>query len=137
MTKEGMKTTSTTYIVQLTQPPRLGAWVALPQQQMQKNGAFFMMRHFSSQPHIVRRAAPKLAVRPLAPLHGATSPLRVMLGLLTHLPYRSHQPQQLSCNILQVRGVKQRRRSLHLSLGSYDELRFVNENSCGDSSRMI
>ena len=137
MTKEGMKTTSKTYIVQLTQPPRLGALVAQPQQHTQKNGAFFMTRHFSSQPHIARRAAPKLAVRPLATLSGATSPLRVILGLLTCLPYRSHQPQQLSCNILQVRGVKQRRRSLDLSIGSHDELHFVNEKSCGVSSRTI
>ena len=129
--------TSKTYIVQLIQPLRLGAWVATPPQQTQKNRAFFMTRHFSSQPHIVRRAAPKLAVRPLAPLRGATSPLRVILGLLTRLPYHSHQPQQLSCNILQVRGVKRRRRSLHLSLGSHGELRFVNENSCGHSSKMI
>ena len=36
-----------------------------------KDGAFFATRHFSSQPHIVHRAAPKLAVRPLAPLRGA------------------------------------------------------------------
>ena len=99
-------TTSKMYIIQLTQPPRLGAWVVPPQQQTQRNGAFFATRHFSSQPHIVRRAAPTLAVRPLAPLHGATSPLRVILGLLTRLPYHSHQPQQLSCNIRRVRGVK-------------------------------
>ena len=50
MTKEGMKTTSTTYIVQLTQPLRLGAWVAPPQQQTQKNGAFFTTRHFYRKP---------------------------------------------------------------------------------------
>ena len=76
----------TTCIVQLTEPPRLGTWVVPPQQQTQRNGAFFTARHFSSQPHIVRRAAPERAVQPLAPLHGATSPLRVKLGLPVRLP---------------------------------------------------
>ena len=114
---------------------KAGAWVAPPQQQTQKNGAFFTTRHLSSQSHIVCRAAPNLAVRPLAPHRSATSPLRVVLCLLPRLPYRSHQQRQFSCNIPQVRGVRQRRRSLHLSLGSHDELSFVNENSCGDLSK--
>ena len=125
---------TTAYIVQLTQPPRLGTWVVPPQQQTQRNGAFFTTYHFPSQPHIVRRAAPKLAVRPLAPLHGATAPPRVIPGLLTRLPYLSHQPQQLSCNIRRVRGVKWGQRSLHLNQGSHDELRYISGNSCGASS---
>ena len=87
------------------------AWVAPPTQQTQRNRAFLMTRHSQSQPHIVRRAALKLAVRPLAPLHGATSPLRVKLGLLVHLPYLPHQPRQLSCNLQRVRGEKQRQGS--------------------------
>ena len=74
---------------------------------------------------------PKLAVRPLAPLHSATSPLRVILGLLTLLPYLPHQPRQLSCSIQRVRGEKRWQRSLHLNQGSHDELRYVNVNSCG------
>ena len=128
---------TTMYIVQSTESPRLGTWVVPPQQQMQRNGTFFTTRHFSSQPHIARQAAPKLAVRPLAPLHGATSPLRVILVFLTHLPYHSHQPQQLNCNFLRVRGVKPGQRSLHLNQGSHDDLRYVNGNSCGASSMTI
>ena len=99
MIPAGIVMTSTTHIVELTQPPRLGAWVAPPPQRTQRNGAFLTISHSPSQPHIVCRAAPKLAVRPLAPLHGATSPLRVKLGLLIRLPYLPHQPHQLSCNL--------------------------------------
>ena len=129
MTKEGMMTT--TYIVYLDQPPRLGTWVVPPQQQMQRSGAILHNASLPSQPRIVRRAAPKLAVRPLAPLHGATSPLRVILEPLTRLPYLPHQPQQLSCSIQRVRGEKWGQRSLHLNQGSHDELRYINMSSCG------
>ena len=99
-----MEITTTTHLVQLTQPPRLGARVALLQQQTQRNGAFLTARHTPSQHHIIRRAAPERAVQPLAPLRGAISSLRVVLGLPTRLPYLPHQPYQLSNNLQCVRG---------------------------------
>ena len=97
-------TLTTTHLAQLTQPPRLGARVALPQQQAQRNGEFLTERHTPSQHHIVRRAAPARAVQPLAPTRGAISPLRVTLGLRTRLPYLPRQPYQLSSNLQRVRG---------------------------------
>ena len=97
-------TTTTTYLDQLTQSPRLGARVALPQQQMQRNGAFLTASHTPSQHSIVRRAAPERAVQPLAPTPGATSPHKVTLGLPTRSPYLPHQPHQLISNRLRVRG---------------------------------
>ena len=120
-----MTTTTKNHLDQLTQPPRLGARVALPQQQTQRDGAFLTARQTPSQHNFVRQAAPERAVQPLAPLNGAISPLRVTLGLLTRFPYLPHQLQQSRINLQWVRGVKQERGSQRLSQGSHDELRYV------------
>ena len=73
-------------------------------QQMQRNGAFLTASHTPSQHHFIRRAAPERAVQPLAPTHGAISPLRVTLALPTRFPYLPHQPHQLSSSLQRVRG---------------------------------
>ena len=90
MTTTGM--TTTIHLDQLTQSLRLGARVALPQQQTQRNEAFLTARHTLSRHYFICWAAPERAVQPLAPTQGAISPLRVTLGL----PTRSSVDQQLS-----------------------------------------
>ena len=122
-------TTTTTYLDQLTQSPRLWARVALPQQQMQRHRESLMTRHTPSQHSIVHLAAPERAVQPLAPTPGATSLQRVMLGLPTRSPYLPHQPHQLISNRLRVRRGTRGRLSQWSDQGSHNELHSNSEIS--------